>query len=287
MTKNYFIYIFTILLIGCSNRPDSFTPYLTKSKNIDFLVQKGKTHWEKRVEPNEAIQSNLFLSKAYDLDPNNFEVAVLYSRSCYFVGYYIESNPIKSDSLFLEGMNTSWDFIISTDSYQEGAALIEGDSKVKIIGGLQNISQDLIPLLYWWTANYSRYLMTKPVMNRLENRDKIEAALHRVISFKPDFFYHGANRIFGGMYARLPGVDLVHAENNFAKSIEGSPNYFSTYVIRAQYLHTKNSDREKFVQDLQKVLNMNPTILPEVSPENLFEQENARNLLSKENSLFK
>ena len=78
MTKNYFIYIFTILLIGCSNRPDSFTPYLTKSKNFDFLVQKGKTHWEKRVEPNEAIQSNLFLSKAYDLDPNSFEVAVLY-----------------------------------------------------------------------------------------------------------------------------------------------------------------------------------------------------------------
>ena len=288
MLKNYFIYIFIILLFyGCSNKANSFGPYLSKTKNIQFLIKEGKANWEKSVSPNEASQSRVFLSKAYNLDPNNFEVAVLYARSCYFIGHYIETEPIKSDSLFLEGMNTAWDFIISTDSYQEGTALVEGHSEAKIIGGIENISQDLIPLIYWWTANYARYLITKPVMYRLENRDKIESALHRVISFKPDYFYHGANRIFGGMYARLPGVDLIHAENNFEKSIEGSPNYFSTYVVRAQYLHTKNGNREKFIQDLQKILNMDPTVLPEVSPENLFEQENARNLLSKENSLFK
>ena len=76
-------------------------------------------------------------------------------------------------------------------------------------------------------------------------------------------------------------------KNNFEKSIKGSPDYFATYVKRAQYLHTKNGNREKFVQDLQKVLNMNPSILPEVSPENLFEQEKAKILLSKEPSLFK
>ena len=81
--------------------------------------------------------------------------------------------------------------------------------------------------------------------------------------------------------------DRIHAENNFHKSIIGSPHYFATYVTRAQYFHTKNGDREKFIQDLQKVLNMDPTILPEVSPENLFEQEKAKNLLSKESSLFK
>ena len=288
MYKKYFIIINIIFFLsGCGSNTRTYSPYLSKTKNIQFLVQQGKKFWEKRVNPDEANRSKLFLSKAYSLDPNNDEVAVLYYRACQFIGHYIETDPIKSDSLFTEGMYVAWDFIISTDSYQEGSAFSEGNNKEKIIAGIENISDELLPILYWWVENYSSYLMTKPVMDRLENRDKIETALHKILSIKPDFYYHGANRIFGELYSRLPGVDLIHAENNFQKSITGSPNYFATYVSRAEYFHTKNGDREKFIEDLQKVLNMDPTILPEVSPENLFEQEKAKILLSKEGSLFK
>jgi hypothetical protein len=56
--------------------------------------------------------------------------------------------------------------------------------------------------------------------------------------------------------------------------------------LRAQYLHTKNGDRESFIGDLQLVLNTDPTKLPEASPENLFEQEKAKTLLAKKESLF-
>lgn len=288
MYKKYFIIINIIFFLsGCGSNTSTYSPYLSKTKNIQFLVDQGKNYWEKRVNPDEANRSKLFLSKAYFLDPNNDEVAKLYSRACQFIGHYIETDPIKSDSLFTEGMDVAWDFIISTESYQEGSAFNQGNAEEKIIAGIENISDELLPILYWWVANYSSFLMTKPVMDRLEHRDKIETALHRILSIKPGFYYHGANRIIGGVYARLPGVELIHAENNFEKSINGSPAYFATYVKRAQYLHTKNGDRDKFVQDLQKVLNMNPTILPEVSPENLLEQEKAKMLLSKETSLFK
>jgi hypothetical protein len=57
-------------------------------------------------------------------------------------------------------------------------------------------------------------------------------------------------------------------------------------VIRAKYLHTKNSNRELFVKDLQFVLQADPTLLPDVSPENLNEQEKAKKLLVMESSLF-
>ena len=288
MCKKLFIILNIILFLsGCGYNSKTYSPYLSKTKNIQFLVDQGKINWEKRVNIDEANKSKLFLSKAYTLDPNNDEVAILYSRSCHFIGHYLEKDPIKADSIFTEGMDIAWDYIISTDSYQEGSAFSEGNDKEKIIAGIENISDELIPVLYWWVENYSSYLMTKPVMNRLENRDKVETALHQILSIKPDFYYHGANRIFGELYSRLPGVDLIHSENNFQKSVVGSPNYFANYVSRAQYFHTKNGDREKFIQDLQKVLNMDPTILPEVSPENLFEQEKAKILLSKESSLFK
>ena len=282
-----------ILLIGvslfgisCSTKPAIFSKYLSKEKNIQFLVAKGQSHWEKRINPDDAKMARLFLSKAYNIDPNNGEVSALYSRACHFTGHYIENDQSKSDSLFLEGMDTAWDFILTTNAYQEGYALSEGDSTTKMIGGIENTPQEMIPLLYWWVANYSHYLLTKPVMERLAQRDVIETALHRILAVNPNFFYHGAHRIFGGIYARLPGVTLSHSENNFDKSIAGSPNYLGTYVIRARYLHTKSGDREQFVKDLQFVLDADPTITPEVSPENLIEQSKAKKLLKKESSLF-
>ena len=249
-------------------------------------MEKGRTHWEQRVDVKNARTARLFLSKANVLNPDDQAVTALYAQACHFIGYYIEDDPARSDSLFVEGMDTAWEFIISTDAYQEGVALSEGDSNAKKIAGLENASQDMVPMLYWWVSNYSRYLLTKPVMERLQQRDIIETVLHRILALQPDFFYHGANRIFGGIYARLPGVDLNHSVTNFDKSIQGSPNYMGTYVIRAKYLYTKSGNREAFVNDLQKVLNADPTILPEVSPENLFEQEKARSLLAEVSSLF-
>ena len=61
---------------------------------------------------------------------------------------------------------------------------------------------------------------------------------------------------------------------------------FNSYVLRSQYLHTKKGQKENFVKDLQFVLNSDPTRIPEASPENLFEQEKAKSLLSKKDSLF-
>jgi len=288
MKIKHFILLVVIGLLGlgCSTKPAVFSQYFSTEKNIQFLIDKGQSHWEKRVNSKDAKMARLFLSKAYTLDPNNGKVAALYSRSCHFMGYYVEENAAISDSLFLEGMETAWDFILATDAYQEGYALTEGDSTAKMIGGIENTPQEMIPVLYWWVANYSRFLVTKSVMERLAQRDIIETTLHRILALNPSFFYHGATRIFGGIYARLPGVELSHSENNFEKSTVGSPNYLGTYVIRAQYLHTKSGNRELFVKDLQFVLQADPTLLPEVSPENLFEQEKARKLLEKESTLF-
>lgn len=276
----------TLFYKGCTTNTSTFSQYISKQRNIQLLVKQGRTHWEQRVDVKNARTARLFLSKANALNPDDQTVAALYARACHFIGYYIEDDPTRSDSLFIEGMDTAWEFIISTDAYQEGVALSEGDSNAKKIAGLENASQDMVPMLYWWVSNYSRYLLTKPVMERLQQRDIIETVLHRILALQPDFFYHGANRIFGGIYARLPGVDLNHSVTNFDKSIQGSPNYMGTYVIRAKYLYTKSGNREAFVNDLQNVLNADPTILPEVSPENLFEQEKARSLLAEVSSLF-
>ena len=288
MKKFNLIIFFSLIFMNtsCITKTDSFNRYVSKEKNIQFLVDQGRLYWDKRVNIKDANLAKLFLSKANDLNPDNAEIVELYAQACHFVGYYIESNSNKSDSLFIEGMKTTWSFIIGTNAFQEGAALFEGDSTGKKIAGIANISEEMVPILYWWVSNYSRFLAKKPVMDRLQSRDIIETALHRILSLKPDFFYHGANRLFGGIYARLPGVELSLSMNNFDKAILGSPNYLGTYVVRAEYLHTKSGNRGAFIKDLQMVLNADPTLLPNISPENLFEQEKAKKLLLKEPTLF-
>lgn len=288
MGKKLTLFILSIFLwiMGCTTNTNTFSRYISAQKNIKFLADQGRYHWEKRVDSKNAKSARTFLSKANLLNPDDKEVVALYARACHFTGYYFEENLNTSDSLFIEGMNVAWEYIISTDEYQEGVALSDGDSTTKMISGIENLSQEMVPILFWWISNYSQFLITKPVLERLKNREVIETALHKVLALQPDFFYHGANRIFGGIYARLPGVELKNSIINFDRSLKGSPNYIGTYVIRARYLHTKTGNLEAFMNDLQLVLNADPTILPQVSPENLLEQEKARNLLKQASSLF-
>ena len=53
------------------------------------------------VNIDEAYKSKLFLSKAYNLDPDNIDVAILYSKACHFIGHYFEKDLVQSDSIFI------------------------------------------------------------------------------------------------------------------------------------------------------------------------------------------
>ena len=63
MCKKLFIILNIILFLsGCGYNSKTYSPYLSKTKNIQFLVDQGKINWEKRVNIDEANKSKLFLS---------------------------------------------------------------------------------------------------------------------------------------------------------------------------------------------------------------------------------
>ena len=279
--------LYIILISSCATKSPISNRYVSKKKNTEHLVRLGNLNWEKRVDIKSAKLSKHFLSKAIELDPSNPETVALFSRSCYFNGRYIDyNNPKRADSLFIEGYEASWNFIVSNQEYQIGFQSIDGDTVTKKIAGLERLSGETLTVAYWWAENFTSYLLTKPVLKRLENREVIETILHRILSVDPGYNFHGANRIFGSFYAKLPGVSLEQSRNNFDKTISSEPDFMTSYLMRAQYFYTKSGDRNLFVKDLHYILNAEPTKIPEASPENLFEQELAKILLSKEESLF-
>ena len=76
------IFLLTILWYSCTPYQSNLKDIL--SQNVDFLIVKGKEYWEKRAEPEHAVRARNFLLKAHQFSPQDQEISLLYSRSCFF-----------------------------------------------------------------------------------------------------------------------------------------------------------------------------------------------------------
>jgi len=265
--------------------------YLNTSTNAnrldyEYLIKEGELYWEKRANPKSAKMATLYFEKAFELNPQNFELTVSLSRAYYFQGYYIEIDPAKRDTLYLKGASAALTGFQNTAFFQSFADTASTDNLKLQITAIRKAPVETIPALYWWAANFGRYLTTKPVLKRIESREIIETAMHRIATLDEDYYYGGPTRFFGTFYSRLPGVPLDRAKSNFDQSLSDSPDYLGTRVLRARYYHTKLGNQVLFEEDLKYVINADPSILPDAMPENLFEQEKAKELLKHTSILF-
>lgn len=273
------------MVVGCDS---FFHPPLevAHQNNINYLKKQAYNYWDKRSNEKDAVLAVFFLDKAYHLEPDNLKLAILLSRAYHFQAYYIETNKLLKDSLYIQGANIALNILEKSMAYQQVYHEIEGDSMTKMIQSVAVVDQEYIDALYWWAANMGRYLSSRSVRERLDYRELTESVMHRVLSLEPDYFYSGPYRFFGALYARLPGVELSRSEEYFDQAIRTNPNYLGSYVLRARFLHTKAGDKEKFIHDLEYVIRADPSLIPEVMPENLFEQKLAQKLLDQEDLLF-
>tara|TARA_Y200000002_G_scaffold129376_1_gene106596 strand:- start:92 stop:970 length:879 start_codon:yes stop_codon:yes gene_type:complete len=287
--KKIEIHLLLILFIGisCSNGSNYLSIAINKSDSSNINFEKGKENWEKRANKNNIYESLKYLTKAIKENGENLERSKLMSQACHFTAEYIEDDETKSDSLYLLGKDIAWNFLIKTDSYIKGFNSFIGDLVDKKIAGIDNISENDIEVLFWWVKNYVSFIANKPVTERLTAREEIETALYRVLSQKPDFYFGGCHQIFGILYARLPGVELNKSISQFETAITKGPDFFGNYVARAKYLYPRVSDKESFEKDINYIISLDPSTVPEIAPENLMEQEIAKKLLQKSSNLFK
>ncbi len=280
-----FFILFVLGFTACKT-PKPFTQEEAYQENVQYIKSQAYDNWNKRSNRKNAAVATFFLEKAHSLEPENLEIALLLSRAYHFEAYYIESDPVQKDSLYMMGARLALHIVEQSPAYQHTLVTVPGDSMLKVTEAVAVVEKKYINALYWWAANMGRYLSQKPVRMRLNNRELVEAVVHRILALDPDFFYGGPYRFFGALYARLPGVELSRSADYFEQAIKSHPNYLGTYVLRAQFLHTKAGDQEKFIQDLEYVINADAALIPEVMAENLFEQKKAQFLLDEKEMLF-
>ena len=288
ITLIQFTQFLIIIFLGISSckTPAPYTQEEAYQENVQYLKAQATDHWNKRLNGKKAVIATFFLEKAHSHEPDNLELALLLCRAYHYEAYYIETDPAQKDSLYMMGARLALQLIELSPAYQNIITSAQGDSMLKVIEAITVVEKKYISAMYWWAANMGRYLSSKSVRVRLDHRELVEAVMHRVLSLDPEYFYSGPHRFFGAFYARLPGVELSRSEEYFQKAIDTFPDYLGTYVLRAQFLHTKAGERKKFKADLEFVINADPARLPDLMPENLFEQKKAQLLLNDEEMLF-
>ncbi len=275
---------FAMLIYGCGSNEYSQKEILME--NAKFLGKQGKAHWEKRSNPIDGLKALHFLSLAHKVNNQDQELAILYSRACYFNARYLVKDDQEKDRLFMQGSSAAKTALLSSQSFQNIYLETPGDSTEKFMAAIGSIEVQDVPALYWWMVNTGSVLITKPVVERLKHRVLIESTLFKLLSLDPTYYYGGPFRLLGIFYSRIPGVDLNQSKTYLEQAINSYPGYFSTRTYLSEYYYTKTGEPELFRQNLEEMLEMDPAMIPEVMPENLFEQEIARFLLSQESKLF-
>ncbi len=258
------------------------------SQNVDFLIVKGNEYWEKRAKPENAVWARNFLFKAHQMRSQDEKTALLYSRSCFFEGKYIEQNKLNRDSLFMKGTLTALSIVLKIDSKEINPETIlnSGEGRHFLLTQIENSNESSLPALYMFGLNLGELIFPKPVRERMKQRDLLESLFHRIHSLDPTYDFGGPLRLLGILYSRLPGMDVKQAKFYFDKAIRLYPDCFSHRTARAEYYFIKSGHREAFHDELSQVMTLDPTQIPDIMPENLMEKERSEILLERESSLF-
>ena len=280
--------LLSILLVGffsldCAGTQQDTT---TKTQNVDFLINQGKLNWEQRTDSLALKNAEHFISLAYERRPTQLDLAILYGQILYTRGLFIEKNIETRNGLFLKGSQLCRNAVLNHPEFSIIYKRVQGDSSFKMLSAIAEAPPSVVPGLFWWATNLARYLNTKPVIERLNHRELLEVMMHRILSLEPGYHYSGPYRFFGSMYTRIPGVELSHSETYFNQALSANPEYLGNAVHMAEFYHQKSGNREQFHSMLNGVIEADPTSHPEIMAENLFYQDRARMLLSKESSLF-
>jgi len=278
---NIVLSIIVFVLVGCASNQSNIN-----DRDYDFIVSQADSHWQQRYFPEQAKLAKQFYTKAISISNLNINLSAQYLRACYFVGHYIETNAEIKESIFLEAAKVALDIIHDSEVFK---SIIDTTNltitEIELLT-LQSLDLEYVPVIYWWVANLGRYLISKPVGERLRYADLIQTGLHTLIELDPDYYYGGPNRLLGTFYVRVPGYDIELAKKYFQTTYNKYPNCFSTSLLMAQYSCTKASNREHFREILEYVIKTDPNSIPAIAPENRYEQNFAKQLLKMEFLLF-
>lgn len=275
------------LVLGCAGRKSTITAGSEPpAVAVDSAAvsrnprAEGDSLWVQRGNPDTARLALAAYQKAAAAAPDAALLARL-SRAYYLVANFVETDAGRKDSLYLKGVEAAEKGLSLHPGFLKVYQETKDEKKAVLELGLESIDP-----LYWYSANLGKWASTKSLMVRLGNKGKLEAYNKRVLDLNEKYFHGAPHRFFGALPTKVPGGDLKVSRKHFEKAIEIEPNYFGTRILYAELYATKAQDKETFLKQLDYVIATPASSLPDVEPENRYEQAFAKKLKEQVNDLF-
>lgn len=286
MFRFYTLLVAGTLLAGCGKHPGSYTAAGESATGASAQVAKADALWAQRIDEAKLQEAIAAYEAALTSDGASRHTLGQLTRAWYFWGdAYTTDKDVQIErwSKAIEygtqclGMNE-----------QIRAAIEAGDKEKEAV---VHAKVDDVPCLYWTATALGKWGRAMGISRTLKHLPTVKAYISKVDELDSTYYNHGPSRYYGAYYAALPsfaGQDYEKSAENFAKSIAGSPHYLPTRVLRAENLAVPLGDVKTFDEDLIHVIGANPNQVPEadVMPENVRDQEKARELFARRGELF-
>ncbi len=256
---------------------------------VSELMAQAKQAWANRGDIAQAKAAVDSYTAVADIDPGNAEALAELTHAIFFYAdchlRFDESNPDLHKDTHEEGIRAGERALSAlSPSFAEKMA-----AGTRIEDALDVLNASAVPALYWRASNLGRWATLESFATLLSYKDEVRAIMEFCLANDPLYWYQGPDRYFGVFYARAPsfaGGDMKKSAAHFNKSIEGQPNYFGTRTLMAEEWAVKEDNRPLYEELLNYVLNGDPTVIPEITPENTCEQRKAKKMMAEIDDTF-
>jgi hypothetical protein len=250
--------------------------------NATALQKDAETLWAQRSDPQKARQAVEAYKRAFAANPSK-EIGTRLARAYHFVGYYVETAPAAQDSLFGRGAEIGERVLSLHEEFRLKYLKTKDDRRA-----LAALDASWAAAIYWTAANLERWRNLQEWRVRYGNKGRVEIYMTRVRELDPNFYFGAPYRFFGVLptRGRAPFVDLDDAKREFDKAVGIAPNFLGNKRLYAETYAVKKKDRALFQNLLEQVINGNANALPDIAPENKYEQAIAKKMLAKSDEYF-
>ncbi len=276
----------TLTVLGCGETRK--TAYLEDQKAAkapateeaagDDLKTQADAAWEGRGEKAQLEEAIKLYEQMIAANPADRDSLARLARGYYFLANGHLSDEAAIIEAYDKGAGYGEQAMATNAAFKKAIADGEPDEKA-----LKLLTKDEAPGLYWAYSNLGKWAVAKGFTTVLKYKNKLKAFVDRVVELDPQFFYGAGDRGLGAFYAKAPsfaGGDLGKAHQHFTRSLEIEPNYLGTKLLIAEYYATKKQDKKLFTKILQEVIDADPSVLPDIVPEQKADQEKAKRLLA-------
>lgn len=277
-----------LLVVGCASSQQAWeeksSPKVSSwgiQVDASPLLAEADLHWKDRQNENSLSLAIASYEKAHDANPQNLAILTKLSEAYYLLGSYYVYGGQKDQALDIfkkavlageKGLMLSTEFAAARSDGQHFA-----DAVV-------TLGKEYSAVLYWYAANLGESASLEGFTSVLYYKYRIYHVVMQVQALNPNYFYSAPLRymgIFHAKAARFSGGDINKSKSEFEKAIQNAPDYFGNKVAFAEFYAALVGDRDLFTKLLQSVLDGDPSIIPGIEAEQIFEQNRARRLLSR------